>query len=95
MLKDPIIRRFISSSLFAGAFIWVAVRYFEVETEVVWVFFGLSFLFVGILIVIGLLLAPAVRLFRREPTLLSRIEPTGISPPPEPLTDEVKEKSDA
>jgi hypothetical protein len=74
MLKDPLVRRLISSSAFAGAFVWVAVRYFDVETEVVWVLFGLSFVFVGILIVIGLVLAPAVRLFRRKPALLSKLD---------------------
>ena len=74
MLRDPLVRRFISSSFFAGAFVWVAVRYFEVDTEVVWVFFGLSFVFVGMLIVIGLILAPAVRLFRRKPSLLSKLD---------------------
>lgn len=74
MLKDPLVRRFISSSAFAGAFVWVAVRYFEVDTEVVWVLFGLSFVFVGILIIVGLVLAPAVRLFRRKPSLLSKLD---------------------
>jgi hypothetical protein len=74
MLRDPLVRRFISSSVFAGAFVWVAVRYFEVDTEVVWVLFGLSFVFVGILIVVGLVLAPVVRLFRRKPSLLSKLD---------------------
>jgi hypothetical protein len=74
MLKDPLVRRFISSSAFAGAFIWVAVRYFEVDTEVVWVLFELSFVFVGILIVVGLILAPTVRLFRRKSSLLSKLD---------------------
>ena len=74
MLRDPLVRRFISSSAFAGAFVWVAVRYFEVDTEVVWVLFGLSFVFVGILIVVGFVLAPAVRLFRRKPSLLSKLD---------------------
>jgi hypothetical protein len=60
--------------MFAGAFVWVAVRYFEVDTEVVWVLFGLSFVFVGTLIVVGLVLAPAVRLFRRKPSLLSKLD---------------------
>ena len=74
MLKDPLVRRFISSSAFAGAFVWVAVRYFEVDTEVVWVLFELSFVFVGILIVVGLILAPTVRLFRRKSSLLSKLD---------------------
>jgi hypothetical protein len=82
MLRDPLVRRFISSSAFAGSFVWVAVRYFEVDTEVVWVFFGLSFVFVGMLIAVGLVLAPAVRLFRRKPSLLSKLDD---------LSDEVAE----
>jgi hypothetical protein len=89
MLKDPLVRRLISSSAFAGAFIWVAVRYFEVETEVIWVFFGLSFVFVGILIVMGLVLAPAVRLFRRKPSLLSKLDDL-----PDHLPDESAEPPD-
>ena len=74
MLRDPLFRRLVSSSAFAAIFIWVAVRYYNVETEVMWVFLGLSFLFVGILVVIGLLLAPAVRIFRRKPLLLSKLD---------------------
>ena len=77
MLKDPLIRRFISASIFSAAFVWVAVAYFDVDPEVVWVFLILSFGFVGSLIVVGLFLAPVVRLFNREPPLLSKIqEPT-------------------
>ena len=74
MLRDPLFRRLVSSSAFAAIFIWVAVRYYNVETGVMWVFLGLSFLFVGILVVIGLLLAPAVRIFRRKPLLLSKLD---------------------
>ena len=74
MLKDPLVRRLISSSAFAGAFVWVAVRFFKVDTAVVWVLFGLSFIFVGILIVMGLVLAPAVGLFRRKSSLLSKLD---------------------
>ena len=88
MFKDPLVRRFISGSAFAGAFVWVAVRYFEVETEVVWVLFGLSFVFVGMMIVVGLILAPAVRLFRAKPSLLSKLEN-----PDEPAEDLVDEKN--
>ena len=86
MLRDPLVRRFISSSVFAGAFVWVAVRYFDVDTEVVWVLFGLSFVFVGTLIVVGLVLAPAVRLFRRKPSLLSKLDdlPNELSELPAP-----------
>ena len=88
MLKDPLVRRLISSSAFAGAFVWVAVRYFNVDTEVVWVLFGLSFVFVGILIVIGLVLAPAVRLFRPKPSLLSKLDATPTELPEPPVEED-------
>lgn len=78
-MKDPLVRRFISASFFAAAFVWVAVYFFDVETEVVWVLLLFSVAFVVGLIVIGLLLAPLVRLFRREPTLLSKIGKEEVS----------------
>ena len=75
MFKDPLVRRFISASFFAGAFVWVAVRYFNVEADVVWVLFLFSFVFVAGMIVIGLVLAPLVRLFRRDSSpFLSSLE---------------------
>ncbi|MBL6690905.1 MAG: hypothetical protein ISP91_10980 [Pseudomonadales bacterium] len=75
MFKDPLVRRFVSGSCFAGAFVWVAVRFFNVEADVVWVLFLFSFVFVGGMIAIGLLLAPLVRLFRRDSSpFLSSLE---------------------
>jgi len=74
VLKDPLIRRFISASFFAAAFVWVAVTYFNVEAEVVWVLLIFSVLFVLGMIVIGLVGAPLVRLFRSKPSLLAQIE---------------------
>ncbi len=75
MLKDPLVRRFISGSVFSGAFVWVAVRFFEVDTEVVWILFLFSFVFVGGMMAIGLLLAPLIRFFRRDASpLLSSID---------------------
>lgn len=93
MLKDPLIRRFISASVFAGAFIWVAVRYFHVETEVVWVLFIMSFVFVGGMMVTGLLVAPLVRLFRSEPTMLGHLEDPSdkLDPPATPPQGRVDE----
>ena len=73
-LSDPLFRRFLSGSLFAGAFVWVAVTHFNVETEIVWVFFLLSFIFVAAMITIGLILAPMVRLLRRKPDFLSSLK---------------------
>ncbi|MFT7222003.1 MAG: hypothetical protein ACI8Z1_003626 [Candidatus Azotimanducaceae bacterium] len=73
MLKDPIIRRFISSSLFAGTFVWVAISFFDVDPDVVWMLLGLCFLFVGALIVVGLMGVPLIRLIRPKPPFLSKI----------------------
>ncbi len=87
MLKDPLVRRFISASFFAGAFVWVAVRYFNVEADVVWVLFLLSFAFVGGLIVVGLFLAPLVRLIRRDPPFLANIDLSEDAPDAADKTD--------
>lgn len=64
--KDPLVRRFVSGSLFAGAFVWVAVRYFDVDTEVVWVLFVMSFIFVFGMMFVGLALSFLIRLLRRK-----------------------------
>ena len=80
MIKDPLIRRFISASFFAAAFVWVAVSYFNVETEVVWVFLQLSVAFVLGLIMIGLILAPLFRLVNRRKTFLSELKNAGEEP---------------
>lgn len=72
--KDRTLLRFLIATFFAAAFVWVAVQQFDVETEVVWVFFLLSMMFVAIMAVAGLLLAPIVRRFSSRPTLLSSID---------------------
>jgi hypothetical protein len=80
ILRDPLIRRFVSGSLFAGVFIFVAVRYYNVETEIVWTFLLLSCLFVVAMIGVGLLLMPLITLTRRKPSgMLDSAEP--ITPP--------------
>ena len=73
-MKDPLVIRFISASFFSGAFIWVAVYFFDVETEVVKALFIFSLIFVIGLIFVGLTLTPFVRMFRSKPTLLSKLE---------------------
>ena len=72
-MKDPLVRRFISASCFAAAFVWVAVYFFDVDKVVVQVLFIFSVIFVLGLIVLGLLLTPLVRVFRKAPPLLSKI----------------------
>ncbi len=74
-VRDPLIKRFLSGTLFASAFVWMAVTQFDVPTEVVWVFLKLSFIFVGVMILIGLLLMPVMALFRRhDPGMLSSLD---------------------
>ena len=73
-LTDPLFRRFLFGSLFAAVFVWVAVTHFNVETEIVWVFFLLSFIFIGAMIAIGLVLSPMVTLLRRKSDFLSSLE---------------------
>lgn len=63
--RDPLVRRLCSGSLFAAAFVWAAVVAFDVDTEVLRVFFLLSLLLVAVMAAAGLLLAPLVRLWRR------------------------------
>ncbi len=33
-INDPLVRRFISATFFASAFVWVAVEFYDVEVEV-------------------------------------------------------------
>ncbi len=77
LYKDPLFRRFISGSAFAGAFIWVAIAYFDVELEVVWVFFIFSIGFVVLMVLAGLLLSPVIRLFNRPRGMLARLDDRG------------------
>ena len=64
--KDPMVRRFISAAIFASAFVWVAVSFFDVETEVVWVLFIYSIGFVILMILVGFLFVPFISLFRKK-----------------------------
>ena len=50
IFTDPLIRRFLSGALFAGAFIWLAIYFFDVETEVLRVLAIMSGLLVILLI---------------------------------------------
>ena len=73
LLKDRLLRRFVSTALFAGAFVWVAVAFFDVDTEVIWVLLVFSCGFVLLLILTGLVFAPLLALFNRRPPMLSRL----------------------
>lgn len=78
LLRDPLFRRFISASVFAGAFVWVAVRYFNVDTEVVWVLFVFSIAFVIGMIVLGFVGSFFVKIFRRpiKGSMLDKLDGT-------------------
>ncbi len=67
--------RFLSSLLFSSAFIWVAVEFFDVETEVVYVLFIFSLMMIGAAIVTGLLISPLLRKILQRPgsSLLSQL----------------------
>ena len=76
ILRDPLFRRFLSATFFAGAFVWVAVTYFNVETEVIRVFLIMSFLFVAVMIFIGLLLVPLIKLtHKKRSSFLESLKP--------------------
>ena len=55
--RDPLVRRFVIGSCFAAAFVWAAVVSFDVELEVVRVFFLMSLVLVAVMAASGLLLA--------------------------------------
>ena len=69
-------QRLASTLFFAAAFIWGAVSFFDVETEVVYVFFIFSLIFVAGAIVTGFLAAPLLHLMRRRKSssLLSQVK---------------------
>lgn len=72
---DPLIIRLISGTTFTLAFVWVAVRYFEVDLEVIWVLFVFSLIFVVGLIVLGVAGAAVLRLLRRDKSgMLGKLE---------------------
>ena len=66
LFKDPLFRHFLSGTLFAVSFVWVAVYFFDIDTEIVTTFFILSFIFVGSMILVGLVLAPIITLSRKK-----------------------------
>ena len=62
---DPLIRRLLLASLFAAAFVWVAVDSFDVDSRVVLDFFLLSIAMVVVLIGLAFLFAYSVHLIRK------------------------------
>ena len=60
-------KRFLSSLLFSSAFIWVAVVFFDVETEVVYVLFVFSLMLIAAAMLTGLFISPILRKVLRRP----------------------------
>lgn len=75
LFKDPLHIRVLSGCFFAAAFVWVAVKFFNVDTEVVWVLAWMSVIMVAAMIVLALAGSVVLRLlrFRRSPGLLDSL----------------------
>lgn len=59
-------RRLLSTFVFGGAFIWVAVVFFDVPREIIWVFLVLTLVLVFSLVVAGLFGGVFLRMMRRK-----------------------------
>lgn len=69
LFKDPLARRLFSGTLFAAAFVWVAASYYGVSmNDVLW-FLLMSFVLVGAMVLVGLLLAPVIIRLNRKGSL--------------------------
>ncbi len=66
IFTDPLIRRFLSGTLFAVAFVWLAIYFFDVETEVLRVLAIMSGLLVLLLIGVAFIFSFVVKFFRRS-----------------------------
>lgn len=65
LYKDPLVRRFLTGTALTTLFVWVAIRYFNVRTDVVLTFLVGSFVFIGGLILLALLASFMLRGIRR------------------------------
>ena len=59
-------RHLLSTFVFGGALIWVAVVFFDVPREIIWVFLVLTVVLVSSLVVAGLFGGVFLRLMRRK-----------------------------
>ena len=72
--SDPLSRNLCSGSLFTISFIWAAIHFFGVESEIIKTFLVLTFLFVAVMMLVGLILFPLILLFRKKkPIFLKRV----------------------
>jgi hypothetical protein len=65
LMRDRLFRRLVVASLFAAAFVWVAVDAYDVAPETVLRYLVLSIALVGVMIGAALLAALSLRLLRR------------------------------
>ena len=93
ILSDPLVRRFFSAAFFASAFVWVAVEFFDVETEVVKVLFIYSVGFILLMVLVGLALFPFIALFRKKRSSLLENTITGLSGEEDEKEIEEKQKA--
>lgn len=64
--KNSQIRLFISGTVFAVAFVWMAIYSYDVDEEVIRVFLILSIFLIGALIVCGFIFSLVFRFLRRR-----------------------------
>lgn len=75
LFTDRQVRRFLIAMVFAMAFIWVAVRWFDVDANVVYVFAVLAVVLTVVLMLFGFAFSFLLHLFmRRDSGMLGRIE---------------------
>jgi len=65
LLKDPVLRRFIFGSILAFLFVWMLIRYFNAEPELMMEYLLYSFLMVLLLMSGALTLFFIYRVLRR------------------------------
>jgi len=83
-------KRLLSTLVFGGAFIWVAVIFFDVPREIVWVFFVLTVWIVLGLIVTGFVGGVALRFWRARRSTTRWFEQAEVKfdPPSSPAQGE-------
>ena len=75
LFTDRQVRRFLIATVFAVAFIWVAMRWFDVDANVVYVFAVLAVVLTVVLMLLGFAFSFLLHLFmRRDRGMLGRIE---------------------
>ena len=75
IFTDRQVRRFLIALVFAMAFIWVAMRWFDVDANVVYVFAILAVVLTVVLMLLGFAFSFVLHLYmRRDSGMLGKIE---------------------